>query len=245
MIRAIIFDFNGVLADDEASHVLCFQQALAEYGLSLTSEEYYGTYLGMDERTCATRLLTERDGRCDVAQLGAIIERKASLFRDYTAFHTPPLFPGVIEFVKKAGSRCRLAVASGGRREQIQHALSGTPIEQDFEVMVTADDCAIGKPDPAIYLLTLQRLNDRHAHGPVLMAHDCLVIEDSKAGIQAGRAAGMTVLALATTYPAEQLREADLILPTLEHIEPDRVCSLSVTHASFVDGATPGNRLQY
>ncbi|MCE9537569.1 MAG: HAD hydrolase-like protein, partial [Nitrospirae bacterium] len=76
MIRAIIFDFNGVIADDETPHLRCFQQALSESGLSLTKEEYYGTYLGMDERICATALLTARDRVCDRNLLSAIIERK-------------------------------------------------------------------------------------------------------------------------------------------------------------------------
>ncbi len=221
MNRAIIFDFNGVLADDEAAHVVCFQQALAEYGLTLTAEEYYGTYLGMDERTCTSRLLMARDGRGHDAEVNRIIERKIDLFRHYAAEHKPRLFPGVVAFVKQARSQFRLAVASGGRREQIDSVLAGTGIEQDFDLIVSADDCAVGKPDPAVYLSTLQRLNDRRALRPLLTAQDCLVIEDSKAGIQAAHAAGMAVLALATTYPPEQLGEADHIVPDLQQLRPE------------------------
>lgn len=223
MIRAIIFDFNGVIADDETPHVVCFRQALAESALSLTTEEYYGTYLGMDERTCTALLLTARDGTCDDVQLRRVVDRKAELFRAYTEQHRPPLFSGVIEFVKAAKPHFRLAVASGGRREQILRALDGTAVEHDFEVIVSADDCAIGKPDPAIYLLTLQQLNARRAQHPLLTASECLVIEDSKAGIQAGLAADMQVLALATTYRADQLTEAALVLPGLEGIEPQQL----------------------
>lgn len=216
MIQAIIFDFNGVLADDESPHVACFQEALSESGLSLTPEEYYGTYLGMDERTCASLLLTERDGRCDEERLRRIIERKAELFAAYTARHQPSLFPGVTEFVKAAQPHVRLAVASGGRREQIHRALEGTAIERDFEVILTADECPVGKPDPAIYVMTLERLNACRRHRPLLAPRHCLVIEDSRAGIQSGRAAGMVVLALSTTYPADQLTDAALVLPSLE-----------------------------
>ncbi len=221
MNRAILFDFNGVLADDETSHVVCFQQALAESGLTLTAEEYYGTYLGMDERICTSLLLTARDGRSDDAQVNRIMERKIDLFRHYAAEHKPRLFPGVVEFVKQARSRFHLAVASGGRREQIDSVLAGTAIEQDFDIIVSADDCAVGKPDPAVYRSTLQRLNDRRALRPRLTAEDCLVIEDSKAGIQAARAAGMAVIALATTYPPEQLGEADLVVPDLQQLRPE------------------------
>ena len=214
MIRAILFDFNGVIADDETAHVECFCRALREFGVTLSKEEYYGTYLGMDERTCTALLLTARDAEL----VQRIQDRKAELFRLHPAAQKPELFPGVIEFVQAARPLYRLAIASGGRREQIDRALRGTAIEEAVELIVSAEDCPVGKPDPAIYLLTLQRLND--SVRPALRADECLVIEDSKAGIRAARAAGMTVLALATTYPAGELREADRVLPSLVAVDP-------------------------
>jgi HAD superfamily hydrolase (TIGR01509 family) len=186
MIRAIIFDFNGVIADDETPHLRCFQQALAEHGLSLTTDDYYGAYLGMDERTCAAALLAARDGACDRNMLLAMMDRKATLFREYTAIHKPALFPGVVEFVKRAGAHYRLAIATGGRREQIDHALCGTAIERDFAVVVSADDVATGKPDPAIYHATLKRLNAADPRPPLITGAQCVVVEDSRAGIRAG-----------------------------------------------------------
>jgi len=221
MIRAILFDFNGVIADDEAAHVECFCRALHEFGLTLSETEYYGTYLGMDERSCTALLLTARDGTSDAGLVRRIQDRKAELFRCHPSAQKPELFPGVIEFVRAAGQLCRLAIASGGRREQIDRALRGTAIEQAVELIVSADDCSTGKPDPAIYLLTLTRLNDvgRSCVRPA----ECLVIEDSKAGIQAARAAGMPVVGLATTYSVDALREADCVLPSLVDVDPGRL----------------------
>lgn len=216
MIKAIIFDFNGVVADDESPHIICFQQALAEAGLHLAKDEYYGTYLGMDERTCARMLLTARDGSCDEQLLLHIVQRKADLFRTHTALHKPVLFPGIVEFVKEAKRRYRIAIASGGRREQIDAALAGTPIEQDFELVVSAEDCPTGKPDPAIYRLTCERLNTDAPGAPRIEPMECLAVEDSLAGIRSSKGAGMYVLALATTYPSDNLREADYVLPNLE-----------------------------
>ncbi|HRC43366.1 MAG TPA: HAD family phosphatase [Nitrospira sp.] len=215
-----MFDFNGVIADDETPHLQCFQQALTEAGLSLSKEEYYGIYLGMDERTCATALLEQRDGSCDPAIHAGIIERKAGLFRAHTALHKPALFPWIAGFVQRAVRAYRLAVASGGRREQILAALTGTTVEQAFELIVSADDCTVGKPDPAIYEFTLRQLNARMPRPPLLKASECLVIEDSRAGVLAGLKAGMRVLAVATTYPASQLVDAHLVLPSLNGIDP-------------------------
>jgi beta-phosphoglucomutase len=220
VIRAIIFDFNGVIVDDETPHIVCFQQALDESGLMLTKDDYYGTYLGMDERTCTRILLEQRDGICDEAEVFRISERKAELFRARTALHKPLLFPGVVQFVKAASKRYRLAIASGGRRAQIDAALAGTTIQSDFEVIVSAEDCPVGKPDPAIYLVTRERLNNVRGSGHNVSSADCLVVEDSLAGIRSARAAGMWVLGVATTYPIDKLHEADCAFPNLEHLTP-------------------------
>ena len=223
MIRAILFDFNGVIADDETPHLLCFQQALADSHLTLSKEDYYDAYLGMDERTCARMLLQEQDGRCDEAELIRIEARKAELFRAHTARHKPLLFPGVIDFVKSARGRYRLAIASGGRKTQIEDALAGTAIEADFDVIVAAEDCPIGKPDPAIYLQTCERLNACRGADARILTAECLVLEDSLAGIRSARAAGMRVLGLATTYPIDKLREADYTCASLEGLTPEAV----------------------
>jgi HAD superfamily hydrolase (TIGR01509 family) len=221
VIRAIVFDFNGVIADDETPHFLCFQQALAEVRLTLTQEDYYGRYLGMDERTCARLLLEDRDGICDEAELSRIAEHKAELFHAYSASHKPLVFPGVVEFVIAAKEQYRLAIASGGRKAQIEAALAETPIEAAFEIIVSAEDCPIGKPDPAIYFMTRKRLNDLRPSDDGIAAAECLVVEDSVAGIRSAKAAGMRVMGLATTYPIEKLQEADFAVGNLEGMTPD------------------------
>jgi len=219
-IGAIIFDFTGVLADAETPHVLCFQQALAEFGLSFTVEDYYGRYLGMDERTCTAALLQARGDGGDRSLLDRIMARKVQRFALRTDGDTPPLFPGAADFVKAARPAYRLAIASGGRRHQIDRALHGTAIEGTFDVIVSAEDCPVGKPDPAIYRMTLARLNAGE-RTPPLSASNCLVIEDSLAGIRSARQAGMKVLAMATTYPAEKLREADGVLAGFAGLTPE------------------------
>lgn len=227
-LRAIIFDFNGVIADDEMPHFLMFQQALHEEDLPLTKEEYYGAYLGMDERNCLAALLKKTGRTHDPALEQRIHDRKVSLFRDYTATRPQELFPGVVDFVLRAQERYRIAVASGGKREQIMAALKGTPIERAFPLIVAAEDTAIGKPDPHIYQLTLGKLNTLVPKpDPPLKAAECLVVEDSLAGIQSAKAAGMRAIGLSTTYPAEQLKDADAVYPDLTTVgfpEVERLC---------------------
>jgi HAD superfamily hydrolase (TIGR01509 family) len=218
-LRAIIFDFNGVIADDESAHFLAFQRALAEDGLTLTKEEYYGPYLGMDERTCAAALVESATGKSDPVRVQRILERKAALFRVQMVAHKPQLFPGVAEFVLKASGLHRLAIASGGRREQIEFTLRDTPLAQSFSVLVSAEDVPIGKPDPAIYRITLEKINAAEPlPRPPIQPAQCLVIEDSVAGIRAGLAAGMRVLAMATTYPPNELTAAHLVMKNLENV---------------------------
>ena len=182
VIDAMVFDFNGVIADDETPHLLCFQ-ALAEARLTLAKHDYYGAYLGMDERTCTRLLLEQRDGVCDEAQVLRITDRKADLFRALTTHHRPPLFRAQ-RILSAAKARYRLAIASGGRRVQIEDALAGSAIEHAFEVIVSAEDCPIGKPDPAIYLIACDRLNANRESVERITPSQCLVIEDSVAGIR-------------------------------------------------------------
>ncbi len=212
LLRAMIFDFNGVIADDEMPHFLAFQQALVEEGFPLSKEEYYSTYLGMDERHCAAALLTQATGHCHPLQLRRILARKASLFWDTIHTPKPQLFPGVVQFVQRAAERYPLAIASGGLRNQIDFALEGTPLERTFSVIVSAEDTSAGKPDPAIYHRALEKLNVTVLEDWSIQPQECLVFEDSKAGILAARRAGMKFAALPTTYASQHLTEADCIL---------------------------------
>jgi beta-phosphoglucomutase len=219
VLRAIVFDFNGVIADDEVPHFVAFQQALRENGIALGKRDYYETYLGMDERNCVAALVKSLTGRSNVQREHRILQRKADLFRNYSSTHKPPLFRGAIELVKQAAARYRLAIASGGRREQILFALAGTQIEDDFPVIVSADETVIGKPDPGIYHLTLKLLNGQKPQPlPSVRPEETLVIEDSLAGIRAGLSAGMKVAAVASTYSATELSGAHLVVASLEEL---------------------------
>ncbi len=216
--KAIIFDFNGVIADDEPSHLVMFQKVLQEEGLSLSAEEYYREgYLGMDDRGCFETVLVKAGRDTSPAKIGELIRRKALYYDDYIRERII-FFPGVLDFIRKAAARMPLAICSGALRSEIQMILEAGRIRDSFSVIVSAEDVKRGKPDPEGFLLALARINQKQ-RVPILPA-ETLVIEDSIAGIAAAQRAGMKALAVTNSYPSEVLASADRVVRSLEALDP-------------------------
>jgi beta-phosphoglucomutase len=211
VLKAILFDFDGVLADTEPLHFRMFQQVLHEEGIPLSEDEYYQKYVGFDDRDCFHAILTEHGRSIAPETIDRLVARKAGMMLDHLKA-TPVVYPGIVELVKSAASRYRLAVVSGALRQEIEFILQTAGMRTDFEHLTSAEDVRNGKPDPEGYLHALRSLN---RNAPVL-SPECLVIEDTLFGIQAAHAAGMRCLAVSTTLPADQLASADAIASTLK-----------------------------
>ncbi len=211
MLKAILFDFDGVLADTEPLHFRMFQQVLQEEGIPLSENEYYQKYVGFDDRDCFHAILAEHGRSIAPETIRRLVARKAVMMLDHLKA-APVVYPGIVEFVKSSASRYRLAVVSGALRQEIELILQTAGMRTDFEHITAAEDVRNGKPDPEGYLHALRSLN---RNAPVL-APECLVIEDTLFGIQAAHAAGMRCLAVSTTIPADQLASADAIASTLK-----------------------------
>ncbi|MGQ0812495.1 MAG: HAD family hydrolase [Nitrospiraceae bacterium] len=209
-LKAIIFDFDGVLADTEPLHFRMFQTVLAEEGLPLTPEDYADKYVGLTDEACFEAILAAHGSRTTSQSAAELVARKTTLMQAALKTHKV-LAPGVTDFVTAASRRYRLAVASGALRDEIELILGLAHLRHAFEQITAAQDVANGKPDPDLYLLTLHRLNERAP----LAASECLAIEDTPHGIRAARAAGIRCLAVATTLPLDQLGEATAVTPTL------------------------------
>lgn len=229
MPRAIIFDFNGILADDEEVHFLMFQRVLGEEGILLAREKYYGEYLGYDDRGCfraaclaAGRMLSDED-------LADLIGRKSAYYTAHVAGHDV-LYPGAAEAVWRMSGRYALAVVSGALRSEINDILGRAGLRSLFRVVVAAEDVSAGKPDPEGFVKALAELNGKETASPI-RPDECLVIEDSHAGIEAARRAGMPVLAIAHTYPAESLRDADDVIPSIADLTIEAVERLARRNA--------------
>jgi beta-phosphoglucomutase len=211
VLKAIIFDFDGVLADTEPLHFRMFQQVLHEEGIPLGEDEYYQKYVGFDDRDCFHAILAEQGCSTSPETIRRLVAQKAAMMLDHLKA-TPVVYPGIKEFVKSSASRYRLAIVSGALRQEIELILQTAGMRTDFEHLTSAEDVRNGKPDPEGYLHALRSLN---RNAPVL-APECLVIEDTLFGIQAAHAAGMRCLAVSTTLPADQLAGADAIASTLK-----------------------------
>jgi beta-phosphoglucomutase len=210
-MRAVLFDFDGVIVNSEPLHFRAMRDCLVPEGITIDEEEYAASYLAYDDRE-AIRVALERHGRTfDRTLVETVALRKAGIFDALIA--DVPFFPGARELVRALAAEMPIAIASGALRSEIVRILAAGGLQDAFTTIVGADDVTHGKPNPEPYLMAMKRL------GPLTPA-DCLVIEDSVAGIAAGRAAGMKVLAVTHTYPAAKLTAAHRVVDGLAGLTP-------------------------
>lgn len=212
-LRAVIFDFDGVIADTEPLHYEGLRRTLAEIGITLTEPDYYATYLGFDDRGCILEALRVNQRPASDALVRELMQKKAAAYLASVKEHLV-IFPGVREFVEEAGATYPLAIASGALRPEIDLILEQAGIRKAFCHITSAEDVTNGKPDPEPFLHALAGLN-RHSQASPVSPASCLVIEDSLPGIRAAKSAGMKVLAVANTHTVQDLREAHAISHSL------------------------------
>ncbi|MDA8413096.1 MAG: HAD family phosphatase, partial [Desulfobacteraceae bacterium] len=219
--EAIIFDFDGVIVDTEPLHYEAFQRLLEPLGLGFSWEKYMETYMGFDDRDAFIEAFNDLDRGITPLALQDLIERKAVIFQEIIRGGISA-YPGAVKLIRQIHNcRTPLAICSGALRSDIEPVLETLGIADCFEVIVTADDVAKSKPDPECYRLAHSRLNMFHSSN--LAAQRVLAIEDTPAGIRAALGAGLQVLAVTNSYPAEQLSQATAItesldLPEIKHI---------------------------
>jgi beta-phosphoglucomutase len=225
MIQAILFDFNGVIIDDEPLQMAAYQDILREHGIELTENDYYGA-LGMDDKTFV-RAAFERSKRALTDDLlKVVLEDKGERHRKLIE-HELPLFPGVITFLKATSRHYSLGVVSMALQSDIQYVLERAHILSSFSVIVSAENVNVCKPAPDCYQNGLDQLNEkrRAERRQPLLAKECLVIEDSPPGIESGRQVGMRTLGITNTVSEEQLRDAgaEVVSASLADWTPDAV----------------------
>ncbi|MEO8226862.1 MAG: HAD family phosphatase [Gemmatimonadota bacterium] len=203
MPNAILFDFNGVIVNDEPQHCAALIETLAEYGHTLDRDTYYRDYLGFDDRECFRYTFAQIGLPTDDGSIAEAIERKAAHY-ERSIRASMRLVPGAPEFVRAAAAGGhRLAIVSGALRREIDLVLGQAGLRDHFDTIVAAEDVSACKPDPEGYERAVAALG--------IARERCIVIEDSRPGLDAARAAGLRCAMLATSHDAASLTDADLV----------------------------------
>jgi beta-phosphoglucomutase len=224
-LQAIIFDFDGVIADSEPLHFRAFQQALAEDGLELTPKLYYSRYLGYDDVGAFQAFAEDHAVPMDAARLTGLVARKGAKLQALLTGGSV-LFPGAVEFVRAAAGAVPIAIASGALRHEIDEVIEAAGLADLFAAIVASGDTPESKPSPAPYQLAFERLRD--ASGTALDPRRCVAIEDSRWGLESARGAGLRCVGVTNSYPADELTGAELVVGGLQALTLDaldRLCA--------------------
>ncbi|MFN6963130.1 MAG: HAD family hydrolase [Pyrinomonadaceae bacterium] len=207
-VKALLFDFNGVVINDEPIQMRIYQQVLADHGIALSEADYYSA-LGMDDKTFVQNAFARAGAAADELKTLDVVTAKSQLWREEVAAEVP-LFPNVENFIRKAANEMALGIVSMSNRADIEYILERTDLTDCFEIIVSAEDVDKPKPDPQCYREGFRKLDlARIAAGHLPMVHsECVVIEDAPPGVAAARAADLQVLGVTNTVAAGDLRAA-------------------------------------
>jgi beta-phosphoglucomutase len=207
-LQAIIFDFDGVIADSEPLHLRAFQHALADNGIALSKDEYFARYLGYDDVGAFKALSRDRGLDLSERQVAALVTLKGVKLQQM--MHAGEvLFPGAAEFIRTAAAAVPVAIASGALRHEIDGIVESAGLASLFAAVVASGDTPESKPSPAPYRLAFTRLCE--ASGRALEPARCVAIEDSRWGLESARGAGLRCVGVTNSYAAGELRPAELI----------------------------------
>ena len=207
-VRAVCFDFNGTLSDDEPILYRIFAGLFAEQGRPLTRREYVDELAGRSDPEIVRRWLGREHPRLD-----AIVAERVARYRAAVADGST-VGAGVRRAVRYAAARVPVAVVSGAARAELEPVLAAAGLADLVGAVVAAEDADPGKPDPACYVEALTRLRRRCSEP--LSADEVAVFEDTEAGVAAAKAAGMRCVAVEGTMPRARLADADEIVPVLD-----------------------------
>lgn len=218
LLQAVIFDFDGIIADTERLHYLAFERVLEPLGLGISWEAYVETCIGFDDRDVFRLRLRQAGEIPEPDRLRTLVAEKAQRFVDLVREEGAPVYPGVPELLRHLREQgVPVSLCSGALRSDIDAVIRGAGFEHCFDAVVTAEDVARSKPDPESYLKALQAMAALHPNRP-LRAGTVVAIEDTPTGITAAKRAGLSVLAVTNTHAHGSLDEADAVVATLESL---------------------------
>ena len=225
-LRAIVFDFDGVIANSEPLHLRAFQEVLADRGLALSGHDYYERYLGFDDVGVFRAIGSANGTSFTPAEIDALVASKAAKIEALEE-GVSILFPGAADAIRRARAAVPLAIASGSLGTEIRRVLDRERLISFFAAIISAEDVKAGKPAAEPYLSAVNELAD--SMGTTLEPGECVAVEDSVWGLESAHAAGLRTVAVTHTYDAAVLRSADLVISSLRDFPLDRIARLCST----------------
>jgi beta-phosphoglucomutase len=225
LVRAVVFDFDGVIANSEPLHFRAFRDVLAAEDIVLTEAEYYERYLGYNDERAFREIGAERGRDWNERAVADLIVRKAQITEDLER-QGSILFPGARGAIERLARMCPLAIASGALRVEIERTLAREQLVGHFATIVSADDGGASKPAPDPYLRAVERLARTTSLSAALTPSDCVAVEDSPWGLASAKSAGLLTVGVSHTYAAAALAGADTVVGTLDSLTWEMLCSL-------------------
>jgi beta-phosphoglucomutase len=224
VLRAIVFDFDGVIANSEPLHYLAFHDVLGQSGITFPEKEYYDRYLGYDDVGVFKAVAADRGLSWTVDRVAGLVQFKAAVLERLEQ-NTSILFPGADAAIRRAAALVPLGIASGALGAEIRRVLDREGLRSYFKVIVAAEDTPVSKPAADPYRRAVALLSE--AVGAPLLPAECVAVEDSSWGLQSAKAAGLHTVAVAQTYDRAAL-EADLVISSIGELDVrmmERLCS--------------------
>jgi HAD superfamily hydrolase (TIGR01509 family) len=224
-LKAVLFDFNGVIINDEPIHEQLINQIVIAENLRPQPADFRKFCLGRSDRACLSDLLKDRGRFVTEDYLTKLIKQKAHLYqRQLETLEKLPIYPGLEDLIFKLRvAKLPMGVVTGAIRSEVQLVLNQVNLAQHFDVIVTGDDLTASKPEPDGYLLAVEGLNQLHPELK-LQPSECLAIEDTFVGIKAAKQAGMQVVGVANSYPFHMLqRQTNWTVDYLSDLDVERV----------------------
>ena len=224
MLKAVIFDFDGVITDSEVLHLRAFNRSLVPFGIEITMKDYYQNYLGFSDFDCYRVLIEKSLLKIDEQQINDILKIKSRIFEELTRTEGRTI-EGVHEFLTMLEqNKIPMAICSGSLLVEIELMLDEAKLRHFFTTIVSAEQVKKGKPHPEGFLLSLLKLNE--VCTPHINSKECVVIEDSQWGLKAAKDAGMHTIGVTNSYDADQLTLAEKVVSRLTELTLDDLYQL-------------------
>jgi beta-phosphoglucomutase len=215
VLQGIVLDFDGVVVNSEPLHLRAFQEVLAAGGHTLSAQEYYDGYVGLDDAAMFAAFARDHGLAAPAHWVREVIAAKTMRMQDLLG-RGSPLFPGAAECIRELASAVPLAIASGALRHEIVMVLDEAGLTPCFTAIVAAGETRRGKPAPDPYERAVELIGV--SSGSTLDPRSVVAVEDTTQGLAAARAARLRTIAVTTTYPADVVATADIVVRTLGEV---------------------------